>query len=286
MQKDPEVQALIERGGLDRIAESLQRLTKLSNRMTTVPTSDEEIPPGRSKIGGRPDLLAGTPWPLHNGKPLTFIAQIRLEDAPLTAENLPQSGLLSFFYDAAEQPWGYSPKHAGSWKVMYTADTEALERVSPPAESGHDGDLEPLSVEFSVQTTLPDWNTLAVRRMDLNEEEIDLYIELMEQITEHNAPGFPIHRFLGNPDQVQGEMQLKCQLVTHGIDCGSPVGYRDPRRAELEPGADGWKLLLQIDSEDDTGMTWGDFGMIYFWIHEDDLKRGDFDNVWVVLQCG
>ncbi len=286
MSKDPKIEELIDNSGLTRIAEPLKELTMLSNRMTTSPTEHEEVPIGSSRIGGQPDLPSGVQWPMVGEQPLTFIAQIRLEDVPWKPDNLPQSGLLSFFYNAVDQPWGYDPRHAGNWKVIYSADTAALECLIPPEQVKQDGEFEPLAVEFSVQTTLPSWHTLAVRRMDLSEAEIDLYMELTEKITEHNAPGFPIHRFLGQPDPVQGEMQLKCQLVTHGIDCGDPTGYRDPRRQELEPGAEGWKLLLQIDSEEETGMTWGDFGMIYFWIHEEDLKRGDFDQVWLVLQCG
>lgn len=286
MQKDSQVEALIDSSGLTRIAAPLKKLTMLSNRMTASPIENGEVPIGYSRIGGQPDLPAGVQWPTVGEQPLSFIAQIRLKDVPWKPGILPPDGLLSFFYNAVDQPWGYDPQHAGNWKVIYSAEIAALERLMPPEQLERDRDFEPLAVEFSVQTTLPSWNTLAVRRMDLTEAEIDLYIKLIEDITEHNAPGFPIHRFLGEPDPVQGEMQLKCQLVTHGIDCGDPTGYRDPRRKELEPGAEGWKLLLQIDSEEETGMTWGDFGMIYFWIHEEDLKRGDFDQVWVVLQCG
>ncbi|OWA37683.1 hypothetical protein B9G55_06450 [Saccharibacillus sp. O16] len=286
IQKDAQVEELIDNSGLTRIAGALKDLTMLSNRITTSPFGEEEVPVGVSRIGGEPDLPAGTQWPMYEQQPLTFIAQIRLEEVPYKPEILPQNGLLSFFYNAVDQPWGYGPEHAGQWKVIHTESTNELERITPPDQVKQDGDFEALAVTFSVQTTLPSWNTLAVRRMDLNEAEIDQYSELMENITEYNAPGFPIHRLLGHADQVQGEMQLKCQLVTHGIDCGDPSGYRHPRRQELEPGAEGWKLLLQIDSEEDIGMTWGDFGMIYFWIHEEALKRRDFDSVWVVLQCG
>ncbi|MCR8632194.1 YwqG family protein [Paenibacillus radicis (ex Xue et al. 2023)] len=37
---------------------------------------------------------------------------------------------------------------------------------------------------------------------------------------------------------------------------------------ELEKGVSDWKLLLQIDSEEEIGMMWGDAGRIYFWIRE------------------
>lgn len=286
MEKNADVLKLIEDSGLERIADQIRDEALLSNRMITSPAGNENQPTGRSRIGGRPDLPYGVQWPTYNGKRLSFIAQIRLDDVPWKWDALPQTGLLSFFYNAVDQPWGYDPEHAGQWKVLYNADLTTLERQTLTDSIKQDGDYAELNVSFSVQTTIPDWNALACRRMGFAENETERYIALTEQVAEYNAPEYPIHRFLGNPDQVQGEMQLKCQLVTHGIDCGDPSGYQDPRRKELEPGAAGWKLLLQIDSEDEMEMIWGDFGSIYFWIHEDDLRKGDFEKAWVILQCG
>jgi len=48
-------------------------------------------------------------------------------------------------------------------------------------------------------------------------------------------------------------MELECQLASNGINVGGPEGYKDPRRAELEAGVKDWKLLLQLDTDNDTG---------------------------------
>jgi uncharacterized protein YwqG len=53
----------------------------------------------------------------------------------------------------------------------------------------------------------------------------------------------------------------------------------------LEPGAKDWKLLLQLASDEDTEMMWGDGGTLYFWIREADLPDRDFSKVWIILQC-
>jgi hypothetical protein len=37
----------------------------------------------------------------------------------------------------------------------------------------------------------------------------------------------PIHRLLGHPDPVHGDMQLECKLAANGLYCGDPSGYRD-----------------------------------------------------------
>lgn len=80
-------------------------------------------------------------------------------------------------------------------------------------------------------------------------------------------------------------MQLECQLVSHGLYCGDSSGYQDPRAAELEPGAVEWRLLLQIDSEDDAGMMWGDVGRIYYWMHRQDLANRNWEKARLCFQC-
>ncbi len=67
--------------------------------------------------------------------------------------------------------------------------------------------------------------------------------------------------------------------------CGDSTGYNDPQAKELKSGASEWRLLLQVDTDDDAGMMWGDCGRLYFWIRVDDLRRRDFDEVWTILQC-
>jgi uncharacterized protein YwqG len=90
---------------------------------------------------------------------------------------------------------------------------------------------------------------------------------------------------LGHPDPIQNDMQLDCQLAFHGLYTGNASGYEDPRRAELEKGAEDWQLLLQIDSDDKARMIWGDAGRLYFWIRKQDLEKRAFENVWMILQC-
>lgn len=80
-------------------------------------------------------------------------------------------------------------------------------------------------------------------------------------------------------------MYEECQLAANGIYCGSPEGRQDPRVPVLMEGADQWKLLVQVDSDDGAGMMWGDMGRLYFWIRREDPAEARFDRVWMVLQC-
>ena len=49
--------------------------------------------------------------------------------------------------------------------------------------------------------------------------------------------------------------------------------------------APGKVLLLQLDTDDDTGWMWGDMGMIYFWIAPQELDARNFDDVRLILEC-
>ena len=81
-------------------------------------------------------------------------------------------------------------------------------------------------------------------------------------------------------------MRLECQLVTHGLYCGDESGYQDPRAEALAAGAGDWRLLFQLDSDEEgLGVSWGDAGKLYFWIRRPDLRARRFEATWTILQC-
>ncbi len=248
----------------------------------TAASASHDVKLGSSKLGGTPDLPEGTMWPQCNGVPMALLAQLRLQDLnPYDTDGwLPKSGILYFFYEAKDQVWGFDPKDRGHWSVIYhDGDLEKLRPTKPPAGLPEECRFQPCELGFHNEITLPSWDSQEVDRLKLSEKEGDTYINLLD------AGVGSSHRMFGHPDQVQGDMTLECQLVSHGISTGSPEGFADPRRAALEKGADDWKLLLQVDSDAELGTMWGDSGRIYFWIRDQDLKKRDFSNVWLVLQC-
>lgn len=72
--------------------------------------------------------------------------------------------------------------------------------------------------------------------------------------------------------------------------CGHKMGgyayftQSDPRFDA--PEEETWLLLLQIDSDDDMGIMWGDVGVGGFFIRENDLKKCDFSRVLYNWDCG
>ena len=128
--------------------------------------------------------------------------------------------------------------------------------------------------------SLPPLESYDVDQLGMSRAARFYYSELLEQEDE------VIHRLLGHPTPVQGDMQLECQLVTNGLYCGDSSGYQDPRVNDLRAGASDWRLLLQIDSDEKAGMMWGNVGRLYYWIKEADLAARDWDLSWLILQCG
>jgi uncharacterized protein YwqG len=232
-----------------------------------------------SYVGGAPLLPTGAAWPSKGGVPLTFLADLDL--APLHAASplpwLPPAGRLLFFYDAENQPWGFDPKDRGSWAVLFAADG-APASSAPPGESA----LTRHAVTFKRIDTYPSWERPEVAALKLSDAEAEILIDASDAVFEKA----PHHQVGGFPDPIQGdEMELECQLVSNGLYCGDSSGYLSSRASALRGGAGEWRLLLQIDSDDDLGVMWGDGGILYFWIREADARAGRFDQAWVVLQC-
>lgn len=116
-------------GPVERALES----ARLGARLVALPA--EEAPRcGLSKFGGLPDLAPGTTWPTFHERPLTFVVQIDLADVPEDVRSslcIPPAGLLSFFFDDAEQPWGYSPAHRGAAAVLFAPEVGKLRESKP-----------------------------------------------------------------------------------------------------------------------------------------------------------
>ena len=247
---------------------------------------------GHCARAAAPDVPDGFVWPVHCGRALDFLLQINLADLPGTSTglDLPAAGVLSFFYDAHEQPWGYAPEHRTGHRVfLFDADT-LVARRPPPDEALA---LVPSALAFEPGMRLPHRESaevaaigawMAQHGLAWDEDREDAYFELTDAVAAHHAgTGQPLHALGGPAHNVQGDMQMEAQLVTHGLSCGDGTAYKDPSRPALERQREQWQLLLQLDSADDDAM-WGDSGMLYFWIRRQDLAARDLSQTWVALQ--
>lgn len=274
------VRQLFVRDGLNRQLKDLDALIKPSIRLNAFPVDDAKLQPGVSKLGGLPDLPPDVAWPVWNGFPQSFIAQIRLQDAhPYDADHLlPAQGMLWFFYDAHQETYGDEPANRGGWSVFFKELPTRLKRASAPTRLPSSSLFKAAAVRFSRELTLAQIPDLEIANFDWTDEEQQQYDDLLADFIPPDERPFR-HRLLGNPDIIQDDLRMQCQLISHGV-----TGDDDPREQELASGAREWQLLFQVDTDERIGMRWASSGMLYYSITTGDLCSQRFDNTWLILQ--
>lgn len=265
----------------DRVVE----LARPSARL--VPTAAGQA--GSSKLGGLPDVGQAFEWPrmpdeLGKGEPLGFVAQIRLADiqAVCPSRLLPSTGLLLFFYDTQQSVWGFDPHDRGHWAVIYQ-DGPLHSLKEAPEDMPQEGSYKEVYLEARGELTLPELDSLEIQRLGLSDQGGYAYGRLLMELSQ--AHGEVINRCLGWPEGIQHDPASEVQLPFHGIYAGNPEGYATDEGKRLMAQRDVWRLVLQVDSEEDAGMMWGDVGRLYFMMREQDLLERAWDQAWFSLQC-
>lgn len=239
------VKQFIQTHGIKDGNEVLAAFTKRINLKLVPRTTREEVAIGHSKFGGYPDLPSASD---HPGENLTFLAQFRLSDfaGSESVEALPKEGLLSFFYDLEEQPWGdAAERHL--WRVIYTEETR-LERIR-------------------VGEVL---NERAVVFEESYAPNVDLLFNLMTEdeytILEELFDEGEVHAIGGHPDEVQNDVFEEIE-DTYGDRFSDPF------------------LLFQMDSTEELDVMFGDAGILYFLIPIDALRAKRFEETEIIMQC-
>lgn len=280
---------------VEKLKELINKVKLNSIEVKLDENNKEEFRLGKSKIGGIPDLPTNfncyyyEAESLFDGviksRPLSFLAQFNLEEISIydTENRLPKKGILYFFYEIESMKWGFDPKDKGCARVFYyEGEIDKLVPTNPPKEISKDYILPEINIQFSTKYNAPDFSEI----FDNPKNYIEGYSEMVEKLNYTPIKDYPT-KLLGYSDNIQFDMTLECQLVTNGLFCGDATGYNSDRREELEKSKNQWKLLFQFASleTDDYMLMFGDSGLIYFYIKEEDLKNKNFENVWVILQC-
>jgi|SRR5437660_665806 len=275
------VQTALTSVGLPQLTKSIDLLSQPSIRLYTTPVEAAALRVGASKIGGVPEP-AGINWPEWKGKPQSFIAQIRLDEVHQYDTNglLPPHGMLWFFYDASQHTFGDSPADSGGWRVLFTdGDLSKLQRANVSAQQPKESQFRACAIKFASEMTLTQQPELEIPHLNWSEAEQQQYELLLSSFPSSDDRAKAHHRLLGYPDTIQDDMRLQCQLASNGV-----TDPNDPRTAALAKGALDWQLLLQIDSDEQAGMRWGNNGMLYYWLKRADLQTRHFERAWLVLQ--
>lgn len=286
--------------GLENYFQSFQPFFKNTIRLYPQEADENGIAIGQTKIGGFPDLPPEITWPNESltnvitetkffffiskreesvSIPLSFIAQLNLREiSPLDEDNLlPKSGMLYFFYSTEDYGWVGDQSDRSKFIVLYwDGDHSVLQRTDLPH---NDHDVTPFkaaAVSIRQEISLPPLEHDVYDTMP--EKDQDAFFDEL-------SPYETINKVLGYSDNIQGEMELDTELITNGLYTAYSADYNSPGAKFLAPNANDWQLLIQIDSNEQNEMSWGDSGRLYFWIKKQDLLQKKFDNCWCWMQC-
>lgn len=255
----------------------------------------EKIPIGASKFGGHPDLPDGFKWyyfnakaPLENftkNRPLSFLAQINCEEVKKydLDDRLPETGMLYFFYELETMTWGFDPSDKGSARVYYyDGGISKLVRTDYPEDMPREYKLPSIKLAFESKENIPDYEEIS------NELNMDEWKKYNDFKYKDNIVSDDLTKLLGYANSIQGSMIHQCEAVSRKIYCGGKLDIIHKEQEEIEQHKGEWKLLFQLGtvSKENFELMFGDCGKVYFYIRESDLKNKNFENVWLILQCG
>lgn len=250
----------------------IEKIAKTSIRIEFEqhPENDSEV--GTSKAGGSPDLPDNFTYPYYNGAPLTFIAQVNLDDVNQydSDDLLPKRGLLTFFQ--CEDGWNANLLDPDLQLVFYFENTTELKKQVPPAGAIV---LKPCKMRFFKQISIP--STWSIYRSDFfkafddDEDKLSLYDDALSY-------GEYINKLFGHPNNFQRPVEE--ELGWKYDDTGQPL----PESIEsAQKDAPNWHLLFQMDEDPSTDLYLGG-GRLYYMIRKEDLDDRNFGAVLLTGQ--
>jgi uncharacterized protein YwqG len=248
---------------------SSARKTQIGNavqdslQLSATPIDDHRMPVGSSKIGGCPDLPNSIMWPVYDGLPMSFLAQINLSEIRGSySDLLPERGVLSFFSaSGCTTEEGYVSTATSNLFAVYYHDEPILQRHALPIGILEETYITPCTITFQSQTTLPHEDTIFVPS-ERRSNEIEIYSKYFDKYSDLYS-NKSIQMF-GHPNP------LHDHPFSRVCEGDLPV--------EITRLEDEYVLLLQFcPSEGIAPMYWCNY--LYFYIRRDDLHAKNFKGV-------
>ena len=231
-----------------------------------------------SKIGGIPYIPSKEAVPLDSkGLPLRLLAQIDCRSLSALPD-FPQVGLLQFWIDQFDDSLGLFTE-GGSRVVWHEKVDDKIteEQVRSwladfPQPDGNEYWF-PVTGEFGLSFIKEE------EPMPMSDAHFGpIFVKKYNELTEDDN----IEDILNDLSDETCEMiEEKHSGNGHKMGGYPAFSQEDPRESD----SDQTVLLLQIDSEDDESIMWGDGGVCGFFCTPDDLKRRDFSKVLYNWDC-
>lgn len=283
---------VIEKYAIEPYKKSMLNEIRPSIRLKTTGIPCKEM--GKTKLGGCPDLSKKISWATskYDNNYLSFLGQINLKEVQQFDEQelLPKKGMLYFFFNLDSGDDG---------KVIFSVEETELEKAVPPEEFKEQKKwflerlftgkskkriLKESQIEIHKEYNFPSWDSLRLERIQkitgtdikpINAFKEGIYEDSYEQGETETTSN---HHLTGNYKGIQNEFH-ELNFIDSEIE-----DFKNLTILEIEKALK-WKLLFQFDSDDNLEISWGDWGRIYFFIHEDDLKNQNFENIKISTDC-
>ena len=226
---------------------------------------------GESKFGGTPDFSEGIFWPMSDGKPMIFLAQINCKHVSVfDSENLlPKIGFIYFFIANPED-------YPLDYKVLFS-NKEEIKKTNFPELIEDNYKFSEFTMLFENSFTFPSGETLEFE--SLSENDKDSYHELDEDFFTYDN-----NQILGHTYPAQGDVNLEWACERLGIDIeddyDSELEIIDNKRREFVN-------LFQFSTENSVPEFFDNFymnAMGYFGIEKNDLINLNFDKTILITQ--
>ena len=247
----------------------------------TIPTDDNKISIGKSKIGGLPDLPRGFSWPQKDDEPLLFIAQLNLSEINILAEekSLPNEGMFSIFIGLNQEGNEFDNSN---YRFIYLPSIENLERKEISGNLDTEWIFKSVILKYFQHYTIPDDEHYLFAEFDEKYEDFYFYFyePVIDYLLEHHTN---LHQILGYDLAIQSSVVY--DFASKRFDIKTTEEYRKywPQIIEQSKSYD---LLFQLDCNDQNLdlSKFGSSGVFYFGIKKNDLQKHNFNEIEMAFQ--
>lgn len=231
------------RGVIAQLKERLKRRAIVMDIGVFDPPDD----PKSSWFGWVGFARPGEAWPEWQGRPMTPICQVNVEQLPFRPQRLEDVGFFTLFFSG-----GYWPVTGGAngdgWCLRTYRTAEEVDWLDPPSEAPEGFSTLPMR-HRALEADYPQWEDLPREVRDASCEDLfDVYEEELE-----TAGGFKLG---GWPFSLQGGLDWNTE------PSAGDTGHEPQGRViagEIRP-----EHVIQVDSVLEAGLNWVDCGYAFF----------------------